>query len=187
MRSTQDLTTTLLVTSLLMIVGCRSIAQPVLITATKPSTSPNSRPMNSPISFKVLNFGYTPLDEGFHPQPKALVFQDQKSWAAFWQTSQRLDANLQTPAAPKVDFSKQTIIGVTPGSRRTGGYSMKVDRVELKKAQGGDRLLIHYSESTPGQGCMVTQATTTPYMFIAIPKSTLPVELQGRQVASACR
>ncbi len=186
MDSIKDLIRALLVSSLLTIMGCRSIAQPSSITATQPSTSSNSRPMNSPIPFQVLNFGYTPLEEGFHPQPKALVFQDQKSWAAFWKTSQRLDANLQTPAAPKVDFSKQTIIGVTPGSRRTGGYSMTIDRVELKKTKAGDRILIHYSESTPGQGCMVTQATTTPSVFISIPKSNLPVDLQGRRFASVC-
>jgi hypothetical protein len=142
--------------------------------------------MNSPITFNVLPFGYTPLQEGFHPHPKALVFQDQQAWAAFWKTSHRLDANLQPPAPPKLDFTHQTVIGITSGSRQTGGYSITVDQVELKHQQDGNRLLIHYIESTPGNGCLVTEATTTPSVFIAISKSTVPVELKGQQVVSAC-
>ncbi|UBF23797.1 protease complex subunit PrcB family protein [Kovacikia minuta CCNUW1] len=142
--------------------------------------------MNSSIRFKVLNFGSTPLEEGFEPNPKAFVYQDQESWTKFWQRTTRLDANLQKPPAPKVDFTHQTIIGLTSGSQRTGGYSVRVDGVELKQGEGGDRWVIHYSEIAPDKSCLVTQEPSTPTVFVSIPKSPLPVELKGQRVTSSC-
>ena len=148
---------------------------------------PKSTMHTSDLRFTVIDFGHTPLHEGFTPQPRALVFQDQTAWASFWQSSDRLDINLQKTAAPVVDFTNQTIIGVTAGSHRTGGYGIQIDRIEKVQRAGGDRWLLHYSEIVPAETCPVTQAPTTPVGFISIPKSTLAIELQGKQVTEACR
>ncbi len=137
--------------------------------------------MNSSIRFKVLNFGPTPLEEGYEPKPKIFVFQNQEEWTQFWQRSRRLDANLQKPASPKVDFTHRTVIGLTSGSHPTGGYRVRVDRIELNKRSEGDRWIVHYSEIAPGKSCSVTQEPSTPTVFISTPKSTLPIDLKGQK------
>jgi hypothetical protein len=169
------------------VASCYSAAHSPSASTPSPQPVPSGKaiPMKF-ISFKVLNFGPTPLEEGYEPKPRVFVFQDQESWTKFWQRTTRLDANLQKPAAPKVDFTHQTIIGLTSGSQRTGGYSVRVEGIELIQGEGGDRWLIHYSELTPDKSCLVTQEPSTPTVFVSIPKSPLPVELKGQRIPSSC-
>ncbi|MGA7934583.1 MAG: protease complex subunit PrcB family protein [Kovacikia sp.] len=178
----------LLLSAIVAIASCDSAAQsPSASFPSEKPTSPQKAPsMNSSIRFKVLNFGSTPLEEGYEPKSRVFIFQDQESWAKFWQRTTKLDANLQKAPAPKVDFTHQTIIGLTAGSHRTGGYSLRVDWVELSKDAAGDRWLIHYSEIAPGKNCLVTQEPSTPTVFISIQKSPLPVELKGQHLTSTC-
>jgi hypothetical protein len=170
------------------IAGCHSTIQAPFAppAAAKPMSSHKAPSMHSSTRFQVLDFGPTPLEERFEPKPNVFVFQDQETWGKFWQRTTRLDANLQKPPAPTVDFTHQTIIGLTTGSHATGGYSVQVDGLELSKGSEGDRWIVHYSEIVPDKNCLVTQQPSTPTVFIAMQKTLLPIEFKGQQIDSTC-
>jgi hypothetical protein len=102
----------------------------------------------------------------------------------------------------RVDFSRQMIIAIFLGEKRTGGYGIHITKAEetdgielLELPRSGiwdpqiDEVrqmnsvayskkkvfVVEYEEVSPGQGSIVTQALTTPYAFKLVPKSDLPV------------
>jgi hypothetical protein len=68
------------------------------------------------------------------------------------------------PAPPAVDFGEEFVVAVFLGSRLTGGYS--VEPVSVVRA--GDVIEVTYEERQPGASCIVTQALTSPYLFLAV-------------------
>ncbi|WOD40810.1 protease complex subunit PrcB family protein [Nodosilinea sp. E11] len=138
--------------------------------------------MTSNIPFQILDFGQTPLEERFVPEPQAFVFSSTSDWKDFWQSSTVLDLNLQKPPAPSVDFQQQTIVGITSGSRTTGGYGIHIDRIEPNLQ--GNRWIIHYTESVPAHNCVLTQEPTTPSVFITVKPPVPPLELQGQTIVN---
>lgn len=66
-----------------------------------------------------------------------------------------------------VDFDKQMLIGVTMGSRATGGYSIRITDV----TETPDTIYVHTKQSKPDSGAPVTQAFTYPQDFVTIPKT----------------
>jgi PrcB C-terminal len=177
---------------MLLCVGCTAArsapsavkSTPDAIARPAPSNPSPMTPHSIPI--QILDFGQTPLHESFTSEPQVVIFQDSAAWAKFWQRSKRLDLNLQKPPAPPFNFANQTMIGLTVGSHATGGYSLRVERIEKVKRATGEVWVIHYHETAPGQDCLVTQAPTTPVVFVTVPKFTGPVELQGKSVVVAC-
>jgi len=55
-------------------------------------------------------------------------------------------------------------IGVFAGTQRTGGYSVKVDRIE----RNGDSLVVHCTFSAPAPGALVIQVITSPAQLVSI-------------------
>ena len=138
------------------------------------------------IPFQRIDMGYTPLDEQFSPQPQVFIFTNDATWKEFWQSIRLLDLNLQKPPAPQFDFERRTLIGVTSGSRSTGGYAVQVDKIEVATSAKGDSWILHYTELVPGRNCLVTQSPTTPSAFIAVEVPVLPIKLQGKTVSRDC-
>ena len=108
----------------------------------------------------------------------------------------------QLTAQSRVDFSRDMIIAIFLGQKRTGGYGINIvkaeesDGMELLELPGTgiwdpgidevrklDSVIyrrkkvfvIEYEEISPGPGSIVTQALTTPYEFKIVRKSDLPV------------
>jgi hypothetical protein len=142
--------------------------------------------MSATIPFQTIDFGYTPLEEQFIPQPQVFIFTNHATWEQLWQSSKILDLNLQKPPAPQFDFERQTLIGLTSGSRSTGGYALRVDKIEVVTSAEGDSWILHYTELVPGRNCLVTQSPTTPTAFIAVEVPVLPIKLQGKTVSMEC-
>lgn len=94
--------------------------------------------------------------------------------------------NLQKRPAPDVNFDRQMVIALTPGSRPTGGFSVRIDRIEPVQNQQGNQWVIHYSEIIPAQNCLLTQQPTTPVVFVLTEKSNVTVELKGQKITSTC-
>lgn len=59
-------------------------------------------------------------------------------------------------------------IGVFAGTQRTGGYSVKVDRIE----RSGDSLVVHAAFSTPAPGALTIQVITSPAQLVSIDQQT---------------
>ncbi|HET6147583.1 MAG TPA: protease complex subunit PrcB family protein [Polyangia bacterium] len=65
-------------------------------------------------------------------------------------------------APADVDFSRQWVIFYAAGTRPTGGYDANV----LSLTRAGDKLVAVTELVSPGAGCAVTQAFTSPYVLI---------------------
>lgn len=103
-------------------------------------------------------------------KPRQAVVQDQKAWEEIWSA---MEGNvLPKPETPKVDFDKTEIIAVFMGMRMSGGYGVKIVKIE----EQDKKLVVTVKESGPPPGAMVTMALTSPYHVVAIAKSAKPVE-----------
>ncbi|MBE99773.1 protease complex subunit PrcB family protein [Flavobacterium coralii] len=66
-----------------------------------------------------------------------------------------------------VDFSKYNVVAVFMGQKRSGGYSITVEKVVVD----GNTAQVLVKNTLPEQGAMVTMALTAPYCMAAIPKT----------------
>jgi hypothetical protein len=93
--------------------------------------------------------------------PRQAVARNEKEFAALWQAH----AGPAKPA-PKVDFSKRTVVAVFLGSRPTSGFSVELTGTR----QDGKTLIVEWRESTPDRDVMVAQVLTSPAHLASIPK-----------------
>ncbi|MGV3617835.1 MAG: protease complex subunit PrcB family protein [Fimbriimonas sp.] len=93
-----------------------------------------------------------------------------QQWAAYWSRLSRRPAE-QAPGG--VDWLKYRLVAVHLGERRTGGYGVKVLRVDRNGVYG----IIRAVEETPVPGSFVTQAVTSPYTIIRVPRNLVRFEL----------
>lgn len=96
------------------------------------------------------------------------VLRDAAAWNAFWQA-------VGMPAPRPFHPDREQAVAVFLGERRTGGYTV---RVESAGSQAG-RLVVTYRESRPPRGTFVTQALTSPWALVVVPRTELPVEIQS--------
>lgn len=103
-------------------------------------------------------------------RPTKEVITTEKEWEQFWK--QHTSIASPPPALPKVDFGKQVVIVLTSGEKMTGGYTIEVTKVEVKK----DAVMVYYKETKPKPANFTIQVLTQPYHFIRIDKPKLPVK-----------
>ena len=104
-------------------------------------------------------------------KPQRLVIKDQKAWEKTWAL---MKGNIMPKqAAPKIDFNKNMVIAVFMGRKMSGGYSIKVAKIDDK-----DKLIVTVKESSPPKGGMTTMALTSPYHVVVIAKSAKEVEFK---------
>ncbi len=63
----------------------------------------------------------------------------------------------------------RVLIGALQGAQSTGGYGIRIDRIE----RDGDRLLVHATLAVPGSGSLVTQALTSPAHAVSVATADL--------------
>jgi hypothetical protein len=99
-----------------------------------------------------------------------LVLRTQSEWEKLWKQHQE---RVQPPAkVPAMDFEKEMVVAVAMGQKSTGGYSIKITSIQSTAAS----LRIFVLEQTPGPDTIVTQALTSPFHFVAVPKNGLKAE-----------
>ncbi|MDO8459746.1 MAG: protease complex subunit PrcB family protein [Nanoarchaeota archaeon] len=86
------------------------------------------------------------------------------------------------PVPSGIDFNKEMIIVVFQGQKSTGGYSINVDKIIEQK----DSINIYLTETSPGEGCIVTQAFTSPYQIVKIAKTGKPTNFNLQQQIHSC-
>lgn len=69
---------------------------------------------------------------------------------------------------PKVDLSKEMIVGVFMGSRPTAGFAVEV--VGSREEAGA--LVVQYRETRPARGLITAQVITSAYHIVAMPART---------------
>jgi len=75
------------------------------------------------------------------------------------------------PQRPYVDFARSEVIAVFDGTHSSGGYLVAVTGVE---DAGGVRT-IYILRQSPGEGCITTEAITSPFQLISVSRTKSPV------------
>jgi hypothetical protein len=103
-------------------------------------------------------------------EPKQEAIRDTLAWEKFWK--QHSVSGSSADRIPAVDFTKEMVIAVTMGVKRTGGYAIEIVRVEKTEKL----LRIFVKETSPAPGALTIQALTAPFHFVAVPKTDLKPE-----------
>ena len=96
----------------------------------------------------------------FVDAPRQITARTSAEWAAAWR------AHAGDRQAPAVDFSKEMVVGVFLGTRRTSGYSVEIVRTR----EEGGALVVQYVETQPSPRAVTAQVITMPYHFAALPQ-----------------
>lgn len=108
---------------------------------------------------------------------KQVVIRTQAEWTALWKS------HASPQAAPAADFRKQALVAVFLGTRPTGGFSVEITGTRRNRGT----LTVEYVERRPDPADIVTQAVTTPFHIVAIPRHGGPVRFQRRPAAGSPR
>lgn len=95
-----------------------------------------------------------------------VVVKSQAEWAALWKQHA---GEARADELPKVDWSKEMVLGVFMGTRTTGGYAIQITGA---REQAG-KLVVQVEAKVPKPGGFVTQSITSPFHLVAVPKSSL--------------
>jgi hypothetical protein len=92
---------------------------------------------------------------------KRVLVRSDGEWRALWQQ------HSPDRPLPKVDFSKEMVVGVFMGSRPNAGFSTAVTLTTA----ANHALVVTYTETAPPSGAITAQVLTFPYHLVAIPKA----------------
>ena len=105
-----------------------------------------------------------------------IVAASPEEWREKWTAS---GATAQPPDVSEVNFEEEVAVALFAGQRPTGGWRIGSDvTVKLQGTFGA----VIYEILGPGDGCMSTQALTTPYLALAVKGSTMRFESSERMV-----
>lgn len=96
-------------------------------------------------------------------EPRRELIRDAETWRSVWSTAHQ--GTEPSPPVPPIDFSGQSVVLAAMGRRATGGYEVGV--TEVRRTEGA--LAVTVREVSPGPGCIVTQALTSPAVAVWIP------------------
>jgi len=113
------------------------------------------------LKFQVVEGIRVKVDSG----PTLVIIDSEDSLLNFYN---RYRAIIGKEKIPRIDFSKQMLIGVFLGRRPTGGYSVSVERILYNEKEG--HLIVHAVEKCPKPGSIVIQVITYPGVFVSIDK-----------------
>ncbi len=100
----------------------------------------------------------------------------QNLWAAHFAPE------VPTDPLPDVDFKRDMVVAVFLGQFRTGGYSAEIRSVTAT----GDTIVVDVVRSSPGAGCMRTQALTQPFVIAKVPRVDGAARFNVQDVATPC-
>ena len=99
---------------------------------------------------------YSSQNQG-RDKESSVVIDNQKALSALFQS-------VGNEEVPKIDFTKNQVVALFLGMKKTGGYSISVDKVE--KIDG--KLVIYKKIESPKADDMVTMALTNPFVIAEI-------------------
>lgn len=136
-------------------------ATAVHVTAGVPTDAAAFRPTPRDVPFEVVAQGSQAVGvDG--PSYRLLRTRDELVQA--W--NQGYGAALGVPPVPSADLARETLVAIFLGPKPTGGYGLEVRAASL---EGGD-LYVDVRELAPAPGAMVTQALTSPWLLLRIPR-----------------
>jgi hypothetical protein len=133
-------------------------------TGPKVTPTPSAAPLTS-VPFDILVDGDS---LGRYPNQQ-LVIDTQADWQRYW-SAVHASVSPLPPILP-VDFRSQSVIALSEGQQRTGGYGLNVTSI-MSGPQGTS---VTVKEHIPTTGCTVTQAVSNRYFIVRTEKLTAPV------------
>lgn len=100
------------------------------------------------------------------------VIRDKSRYQELWQEHAGTESS-----PPPVDFSKEMALAVFMGQKKSGGYSVTID----KALQSGQNLTVHVTEKSPAPDTFVTQVLTAPAHWVSLSKVSGQVTFQRGQ------
>ncbi|HWP31591.1 MAG TPA: protease complex subunit PrcB family protein [Fimbriimonadales bacterium] len=98
-------------------------------------------------------------------KPSTRIITTQDAFEKYWHELYRNHEPI--PEVPKnINWSKEMLIAIHLGTRRSGGYAVKVVSV-LRKSR--DEIIVYYAEKKPRKDEIVTMALTQPFTVIKTP------------------
>jgi hypothetical protein len=118
---------------------------------------------------------------GAIPDLKERVARTQAEYQKLWYESH---ASIKPfPPILPVDFKKQMVLAVYMGPQNSGGHSIQI----LSVGEYDDRVEVTVKKRSPGTGCVVTQAITSPYQIVAVSKVDKPVNFEIQNESKDCK
>jgi translation elongation factor EF-1alpha len=77
-----------------------------------------------------------------------------------------LTAAFDAVSIPLPDFSGSMMVAVAAGTKPTGGYAIEITRI----IETTNEVRVMATETSPGENCIVTQALTSPFHVVKIPR-----------------
>jgi hypothetical protein len=106
-------------------------------------------------SLRVLDKG----DQSNMDDARQAVARTASEWNALW----RLHA--PDRPQPKVDLSREMVVGVFMGTRPTAGFAIEI----VGTREEGGALVVQYREARPARGLITAQVITSAYHIVALP------------------
>lgn len=95
---------------------------------------------------------------------KNYIARSEEAFRIIWE----LAYDGETDTMPEINFEEEQVIGIFDGEHGTGGYD--VDVIEVRDT--ADMRTVRIVRIEPGEGCMTTQAITSPFVIIVLPASS---------------
>jgi uncharacterized protein (DUF885 family) len=111
------------------------------------------------IDFSVLATGYT---SGYQGGRTLQLITNQSDWVNAWSVIGRGSSG----PMPEVNFNTRAVIIAHQGFKNTGGYGISIAEVRRE----GTSLTVRVNEQTPKAGDVVTEAQTSPFVAVSIPR-----------------
>ncbi len=103
------------------------------------------------------------------------LITDQAGWRRTWET-----VGAGRPL-PDVSFDTRAVVVAYQGQQRTGGYSIEI--TDIKRT--GTVLAVTVSERRPASGSLTTQAITSPFVAVSIPRPPSGASVRFADVGGA--
>lgn len=108
------------------------------------------------------------------------VIRSRAEWEAFW--DELTEGRRPQPRVPSIDFDREIAIVAAMGQQPTGGHSIRID--EVRRTPAGLSAVV--VETTPGPGCVVTQAVTAPVHVTRVAVTDRPVRFVEQERVQDC-
>ncbi len=127
------------------------------------------------------NIAFVVLETGQDSQTlerKNYAARDQESFERVWKIAHGEDGAVM----PSIDFSTRYVIGVFAGEKTSGGHAIAVTDI----IDHGDVRTVRTRLQEPGEGCINSQALTSPYQLITVPVSTHGLASEDATTVTPC-
>lgn len=118
---------------------------------------------------------YTGIEE-----PRRALLRTEAEWRELW--AELAAGRIPPPELPVIDFGSRMVIVAAMGRRPTGGYAISIEDVRATE----DVLYVTVVETSPGAGCMTTQALTAPVAVVTVERHPGEPVFREREEALDC-